>query len=133
MDQGEVKSAVLQTLFTINKIRMKGNVADLAQYFHKRMIGFVSDKKGPLNGRSAYIAVWQTFREKARVISCSEIEPMVQLFNATAIITCCFSISYVEADVQREIAGRDMMVFIREEERWWLISERFPLFLIMPD
>ena len=61
----------------------------------------------------------------ARIHRWREIEPLVQLYGDTAVVTYYFDMAFDMGGRTIELGGRDMFVFVKENGRWWAVADQF--------
>ncbi len=120
-----VKQEVWQTLRALNDAWTRGDPARLSDYFHPDMVAITATDRERLVGREACLASWQNFARAARIHHWREIEPMIQLYGDTAVVTYYFDMAFDMGGSRIELGGRDMFVFVRERGRWWAVADQF--------
>jgi ketosteroid isomerase-like protein len=119
------KQEVWKVLRALNDAWTKGNPDDLVGYFHKDMVAIVPAVRQRLEGRDACVASWKGFALSARIHQWSEIDPDIQLFGNTAVVTYYFEMSCEMEGRTVSFTGRDMIVFLKENGTWRVIADQF--------
>jgi len=119
------KQEVWETLRAVNKAWTKGNPDDLAGYFHQDMVAIVPPVRRRIEGRDACIASWKGFAQSAKIHSWSEIDPLIQIYANSAVVTYYFEMSCDMDGQNTRLEGRDMVVFLKENGKWWVIADQF--------
>jgi len=119
------KQEIWETLRALNDAWTKGNQDDLADYFHKDMVAIAPTVRQRLEGRDACVASWKGFAQSARIHHWSEIDPQIQLYGHTAVVTYYFDMSFEMGGKTISLGGRDMFVLMKENGRWWAIADQF--------
>ena len=117
--------AVWQTLRALNDTWTKGNPQELADYFHERMVAITATDRERLLGRDACLASWAGFTRAAQIHHWKELEPRIQLYDNTAIVTYYFDMSFTMNNQKVMLGGRDMFVFVKEGNKWWAVADQF--------
>lgn len=123
--ENSVKQEVWQTLRALNDAWTKGRAEDLVNYFHEDMVAITATDRNRLEGRNACMASWLAFSRAAKIMTWKEIDPKVQLFENTAIITYYFEMSFEMGGQTIHADGRDMFVFVKQEGKWWAVADQF--------
>jgi hypothetical protein len=61
----------------------------------------------------------------AKIHSWKQIDPKIQIYGNTAVVTYYFEISFERGGQKIDFAGRDMYVFIMEGNRWLAVADHF--------
>ena len=109
----------------LNAAWTAGAVERLREYFHPDMVAVTATDRDILYGREACFASWATFTRHATIHHWAEIDPKVQIFGNTAIVTYVFSMSFDIRGQTVALRGRDMFVLVKEEGRWWAVADQF--------
>ncbi len=120
-----IKLDVWNTLRELNDAWTKGDGSRLVNYFHKDMVAITATAPKRLVGRDACVAGWMEFAKAARVNYWKEIDPKITLFGNTAIVTYYFDMSFEMGGQTTKMMGRDMLVFIKENGKWWAVADQF--------
>ncbi len=123
--QDNVKNEIWETLQSLNECWTKGDGANLKNFFHEDMVAITPMDHYRREGKEQCIAGWVGFAESAKILSWKENDPQIQLFNDTAIVTYYYDMSY-ETDGQTvDTGGRDMFVFVKENDKWMAVADQF--------
>ena len=123
--QDKAKKEVWKTLKDLNNTWIKGNPDDLKNYFHADMVAITPTDKKRREGREAYVADWTEFSKTIKVHSWKEIDPKIQIYGNTAVVTYYFEISFERGGQNIDFGGRDLFVFVMEGKRWWAVADHF--------
>jgi hypothetical protein len=126
--QDRLKQEVWDALRALNDAWTKGNPEDLASYFHQNMVAIAATERNRLEGREACVASWVAFARAAKIHWWREIDPKIELFGQTAVVTYYFDMSFDMGGQTINLGGRDMFVFIKEGGRWWAVADQFSPF-----
>jgi ketosteroid isomerase-like protein len=123
--QDKAKNEIWKTLKDLNNTWIKGNPDELKNYFHTDMVAITPTDKKRREGREACMADWTEFSRTAKIHSWKEIDPKIQIYGNTAVVTYYFEISFERGGQNIDFGGRDMYVFVMEGNRWWAIADHF--------
>ena len=76
-------------------------------------------------GRDACVAGWVGFATYAKIHHWKELDPQIQIFGSTAIVTYYFDMSFDMGGQTIQLGGRDMFTFIKENGKWWAVADQF--------
>lgn len=119
------KQEVWQTLRALNDTWTKGMPEDLNNYFHKTMVAITATDRERLEGRDACIKSWDNFTKAAKIHHWKEIEPKIQIYGNTAVVTDYFDMSFDMGGQTVNLSGRDMFVFVKEGDKSWAVADQF--------
>lgn len=114
-----------QTLRSLNDAWAKGKPDDLKNYFHKDMVAITATERERLEGREACFTSWNNFVKAAKIHYWKELEPKIQIYGNTAVVTYYFDMSFDMGGQTVKLGGRDMFVFVKEGEKWWAVADQF--------
>ncbi len=123
--QDGVKREIWETLRALNDCWTKSDGTDLVNYFHKDMVAITPSDRNRRVGRGECVKGWIGFAKVAKIHSWNEIDPQIQLFGDTAIITYYFDMSCEMGGKTINLGGRDMFVFVKENGKWWAVADQF--------
>jgi ketosteroid isomerase-like protein len=123
--QDKAKNEIWKTLKDLNNTWIKGNPDKLKNYFHTDMVAITPTDKKRREGREACMADWTEFSRTAKIHSWKEIDPKIQIYGNTAVVTYYFEISFERGGQNIDFGGRDMYVFVMEGNRWWAVADHF--------
>lgn len=119
------QAEVWAALRTLNDAWTRGDPARLADCFHANMVAIAATERLRLVGRAACVASWTAFTAAARIQRWREIDPLVQIYGNTAVVTYYFDMACEMNGRVVELGGRDMFVFVKENGRWWACADQF--------
>ena len=93
-DDQATKDEVLAFIKALNETWTKGDGGALRNYFHPNMVAITATDQDILYGRDACLGSWQGFARSAQIRRWEEIEPQVQLYGDTAIVTYYWDLAY---------------------------------------
>jgi hypothetical protein len=120
-----IRRDVWQTLRALNDAWTKGNPDDLIGYFHPNMVAITATDRERLEGREACVAGWKHFAQAARIHHWRELEPRIQVYGHTAVVTYYFDMSFDMGGQTVMLGGRDMFVFVKEGGKWLAVADQF--------
>ena len=120
-----VKQEVWQTLRALNDAWTKGKPNDLKNYFHRDMVAITATDRERLEGREACFTSWNNFAKAAKSHHWKELEPRVQIYGNTAVVTYYFDMSFEMGGQTVKLGGRDMFVFAKEGGKWLAVADQF--------
>ena len=123
--EDSVKREVWETLRALNDCWTKGDGADLVNYFHKDMVAITPTDRNRREGGESCIAGWVGFARTAKVHHWQEIDPQIQLYGNTAVVTYYFDMAFEMGGLMIKMGGRDMFVFVKQNNRWWAVADQF--------
>lgn len=124
-DEQATKEEVLGFIKAMNETWTKGDGSGLRNYFHPNMVAITATDQDILYGRDACLASWQGFARSAQIHRWEEIEPQVQLYGDTAIVTYYYDMTFDMNGENFTMGGRDMLVLVKENGRWWAVADQF--------
>ncbi|MBI2413610.1 MAG: nuclear transport factor 2 family protein [Deltaproteobacteria bacterium] len=116
---------VRETLKALNRAWTEGRPEELSKYFHKDMVAITATDRKRLEGRDACVASWTAFANSVKITRWKEIDPRIDMYGETAVVTYYFDIAFESNGRTMEIGGRDMFVFVKEAGRWWAVADQF--------
>jgi hypothetical protein len=123
--QDETKREVWDTLRKLNDCWTKADGKELVHYFHKYMVAITPTDRLRREGRDACVAGWVAFAKYAKIHHWQEIDPRIQIFGDTAIVTYYFDMSFDMGGQTIQMGGRDMFTFVKEAGKWWAVANQF--------
>ena len=120
-----IKKEVWRTLRALNDAWTKGNPDDLKNYFHSDMVAITATGRERLEGREACFSSWNNFAKAANIHDWKELEPRIQIYGNTAVVTYYFDMSFDMGGQAVKLGGRDMFVFVKEGKKWWAVADQF--------
>ncbi len=119
------KHEVWETLRNLNDAWTKGDGKDLKNFFHKDMVAITPTDRNRREGRDDCVAGWLDFLSKAKVHRWAEIDPKIQIYGDSAVVTYYFDMAFEMSGQLIEMGGRDMFVFVKENGKWWAVADQF--------
>lgn len=119
---------VWNTLLALNDAWTQGRPEELEHYFHRDMVAITPTDRQRLEGAAACIAGWTAFVKATKIHHWREIDPEIQLYGNTAVVTYYFDMSFDMGGQTIALGGRDMFVFVKENGRWWAVADQFSLY-----
>lgn len=120
-----IKNEVWTTLRSLNDAWTKGNPGDLKKYFHRDMVAITGTDRERIEGGEACVASWSAFAHASTIYHWKEIDPKIQLYGNAAVVTYYFDMTFGMGGQTVEMGGRDMFVFVKEDENWWAVADQF--------
>jgi ketosteroid isomerase-like protein len=124
----ELQQEVWDTVQEMNRCWTSDEDNDLDglnEYFHETMVAITPSDKHRIEGKSACVAGWQDFARKSKIHSWKELDPDVQAYGNTAVVTYYYDMSFDMGGQTINTWGRDMMTLIKENGKWWLVADQF--------
>ena len=120
-----IKQEVWNSLRALNDAWTKGNLNDLKNYFHKNMVAITATDRERLEGKEACFTSWNNFAKAAKIHHWNELEPRIQIYGTTAVVTYYFDMSFDMGGQTVKLGGRDMFVFVKEGGKWLAVADQF--------
>jgi len=105
----------------INACWYQGRPAELSAYFHPNVVFNSPDLKHQITGKENCIQTYIDFMQNSNISHYVESNPIVQLFEKTAVVTYDFEMEYEQKGKTFREAGTDILVFEKEEDSWKVI------------
>jgi hypothetical protein len=124
----QVKTEVWETVRAMNHAwAVEGDVDKLRDYFHQKMVAITPAARTRLEGRDACVADWQRYVEATKIHNFEALFPRIQLYGDKmfAVVTYFYDMSIELEGQDYQLGGRDMMVLVNEEDRWWVVADQF--------
>ena len=102
----------------MNDAWAKGNPGGLASFFREDIVMVNPDFTNRTEGRDACIASYEDFCKQAAILDLKISNPGIDVFGNTAIATYSYEIQYEMGGERFNDTGRDIFVFVRENDRW---------------
>ena len=128
MENAAIKTEIWQLVKTINQAwTTDGKIGKLKEYFHKDMVALVPNNPKCLSGQEECFESWRAFATNAVINYFKEYDPIIQIYNGgkAAIAMYGYEGSFIINNQSLVLRGRDMMVFIKEDNRWQLVADQF--------
>ena len=120
-----VKNEIWATVRAMNDAWTKGNANDLANFFHRDMVAFTPTGRNRLDSGAACVAGWKGFSDAARIHRWEEIDPVINVYGDSAVVTYYFDMSFDMGGQTINLGGRDMFFFVKEGNRWWAVADQY--------
>lgn len=95
-----------------------GGLEELASFFREDIVMVHPDFTQRTEGREACVASYEDFRKQAAILDFKISNPGIDVFGDTAIATYSYEIVYEMGGERFNDNGRDIFVFVRENDRW---------------
>ncbi len=95
-----------------------GGPEDLASFFREDIVMAHPDFTQRTEGRDACVASYEDFCKQAAIRDFKITNPGIDVFGDTAIATYSYEITYEMGGELFNDTGRDVFVFVRENDRW---------------
>jgi uncharacterized protein (TIGR02246 family) len=102
----------------INAAWLEGHCERLAELFHDRAVIVGPDGTRYAVGKEAVVESYRAFCERATISDYRESDGEVDVFNAVAVVSYRYDITYAIDGQSSQETGRDIMVLERHEGRW---------------
>ncbi len=102
----------------LNNTWVKGSPEELSSFFREDITMVHPDFVNRTEGREACISSYADFCSQAKVHEFSLGETSIDVFGHTAVATYSYEISYEMGGELFKDDGRDLFVFVRENDRW---------------
>ncbi len=125
----KTKQEIWQTIQSLNRAWTTGKCNDLREYFYEDMVAITPVDRERREGRQACIDGWAGFvAATTKIHYWKEIDPKIQLYGNSAVVTYYFDMSYDMGGQTIHSEGRDMLVMVKENGRWWAVADQFSMF-----
>jgi ketosteroid isomerase-like protein len=119
------RQEVWNTVRALNDAWTRGDANELVNYFHDNMVAITATDRERLVGRRACVAGWKAFAQAAKIHRWKELDPQIELYGNTAVVTYYFDMSFDMGGRTVDLGGRDMFVFVKENGRWLAVADQF--------
>lgn len=102
-----------------------GDMKSLLSHFHPRVVGFSSTQRERVSGLTAMKKTFDYYHQASSHMKYRIAEPMVQLFDDTAIATFHWTVELGKGRPRHLIEGRGSHVLTRQEGKWLVVHEHF--------
>jgi uncharacterized protein (TIGR02246 family) len=109
---------IWQLVQSMNDTWAKGRPGDLASFFREDIVMVHPDFTQRTQGRDACVTSYEDFCEQANILDLKLNNPLIDVFDNTAIATYSYEITYEMGGERFNDTGRDVFVFVRENGRW---------------
>lgn len=102
----------------LNQTWVENRPEELSRFFREDIVIVHPDFEARAVGRDACMESYKEFCARAGVREFREVDPHIDVFDDTAVVTYAFDIAYeLEGKLHRE-TGRDLFVLVREDGKW---------------
>jgi len=126
MEQADAK--IWETVQAMNHCWTCGDASELDKlndYFHETMVAITPTDKYRREGKEACVAGWESFARNAKIYSWKEIDPKIQVYGNTAVVTYYYDMSFDIGGQTINMAGRDMLTLVNKNGKWWIVADQF--------
>jgi ketosteroid isomerase-like protein len=116
--ESQIRDEIWQILQDINDAWVNDRTDELNRFFHENMVIASPDFRKLGEGRDACVKSYKDFRSQAIIHDLHEEDAAIDVFGDTAIATYRFEITYEMNGKTFSESGRDVFIFVREEEGW---------------
>jgi uncharacterized protein (TIGR02246 family) len=109
---------IWQLVQRMNDSWAKNGADDLASFFREDIVMVHPDFTNRTEGRDACVASYRDFCKQATILDLKISNPGIDVFVNTAIATYSYEIQYEMGGERFNDTGRDIFVFVRENDRW---------------
>jgi len=117
-DESTFQDELRQVIDRMNDTWVKGHPEQLEEFFSEDIVIVAPDFVHRAKGRDAAVASYADFCSQAMIRDLKIGEPSVDVFGNAAVATYDYEISYEMGGEQFNDTGRDLFVFIRENDKW---------------
>lgn len=126
-----MEATIWDTVQAINRCWTCGDLNELPklnEYFHDSMVAITPTDKLRLEGKKACFDAWAGFCRRAKITCWKETDPIIQIYGDSAVVTYYYHLSLEIGGQKADMAGRDMFVLIKEDDRWMAVADQFSSF-----
>jgi hypothetical protein len=102
----------------INNGWLTGQPAQLADYFHENIVFNSPDLRKQSIGKDICIQSYTDFISNSKILFFDQTNPIVHVFDNTAIVTYDFEMKYEQKDQVYDETGTDIMIFNKQRYSW---------------
>lgn len=117
-EEPTLRDELRQVIERMNETWGKGHPEQLGSFFSDDIVIVAPDFVHRAKGRGAAVASYVDFCSQAIIRDLKIGETSIDLFGNTAVATYGYEISYEMGGEQFNDTGRDLFVFIRENDKW---------------
>jgi ketosteroid isomerase-like protein len=114
----DAQREVWDALQRLNAAWLHGELDNLAEVLHERMVIVPPGFQDRIEGAVACAEGYQEFARTARVEAYEESQASVDVFGATAVVSYLYNLTYTLDGARYQDAGHDVYVFVHEDGRW---------------
>lgn len=112
------RQEIRELIEQLNNAWVEGSPELLSSFFREDIAMVHPDFVQRTEGREACIASYEDFCSQAKVNEFKLGEASIDVFGHTAVATYSYEISYEMGGERFKDTGRDLFLFIRENDRW---------------
>ncbi len=116
--ESKVSQDVWHVVRELNRAWVEGRPEDLEEWFHEDMVIVAPDLRTRLDGREACVQSYVEFLDRGSVRGFEEIEPRVDVYGDTAVVTYRFDVTYEMGGETIRDRGGDVFVFQATPGGW---------------
>jgi uncharacterized protein (TIGR02246 family) len=116
--QSSAVDEIRELIKRLNDAWVKGQPGQLASFFREDIVMVHPDFAQRTEGRDACVASYEDFCKQAAILDFNLLEPIIDVFGDTAVASYAYEISYEMGGERFKDSGRDLFVFIRQDDRW---------------
>jgi hypothetical protein len=113
--------AIRRLLQRINAAWREGRVEELYDCFHEKISVAPPGFQTRVEGREPCVQSYRDFLSQAVVKEYTESEPVVDVWENTAVATYRWEMTWEMGGQTYRESGHDLFVFSREAGRWWAV------------
>ena len=117
-NQSSAVDEIRELIQQLNDAWVKGQPGQLASFFREDIVMALPGFAQRIEGRDACVASYEDFCRHAAILDLKLGEPIIDVFDKTAVATYAYEISYEMGGERFKASGRDLFVFIRQDDRW---------------
>ena len=116
--QSSTVDEIRELIRRLNDAWVKGQPGQLASFFSEDIVMVLPGFAQRTEGRDACVASYEDFCSQAAILDFELAEPIIDIFGDTAVATYAYEISYEMGGERFKDSGRDLFVFIRQDDGW---------------
>jgi len=128
-----LEKEVLGVVTDLNRCWTTGRTDELARFFHPDMVAVTPADRLPLVGGGTCAAAWKAYADSTTIRSFHAADYRVRVFGNAAVVTYTFEMECEQGGKTFMPSGRDMMLLVREDGKWWLVADQFSAYPIDAD
>ena len=122
-------TSAVQVILGIEKEMVRdfnaGNIEQLLEHFHPRVVGFSSTMQERITGRAAMRRTFHYYLHATSRMKYHIAEPQVQVLGDTAIATFYWTVELGAGRPRHLIRGRGTHVFAHKDGKWQIVHEHY--------
>ena len=117
-DLDKQKVEVLNVMQAINRAWRESDFDGFEQFFREDVIMAMPGFEQKVEGRQALCDSYRQFAANSTIHEYTEGEPSIDILDNVAVVTYSFTMDYEVESGRYEESGRDLYLFIRDDEGW---------------